>query len=48
MASSEEKAVGAHMPLIFSFREDREDISLSIDGDEARGVSGVQQRPLCI
>lgn len=37
------------MPFLFSFEEDREVISLSMDGAEARGVSGVQKRPrMCI
>lgn len=37
------------MPFLFSFKEDREVNSLSMNGAEARGVSGVQQRPrMCI
>ena len=37
------------MPFVFSFNEDREVILLSMDGAEASGVSGVQQRPrMCI
>lgn len=41
----DETAVEAHMPFVFGYKEDREVISLSMDGGKARGVSGVQLRP---